>query len=217
MLWQSGNIGDYLRATTVIDWDHPSVSSKAKDVVEEPADDIEHARRLFEWVRDQIPHSKDIGDRTVTCKASEVLDRGTGICHAKSHLLAAMCRSIGIPAGLCYHVFVRAAPYGGTGIHGFNALYLRSVDKWVRVDARGNTEGIDAQFDTEHEKLAFPIDPARGDLFMYETVFSDPVPQVVDMLTRFDDREEMWWHFPAKIDDDLLPESDRALNRTLAG
>ncbi len=86
-----------------------------------------------------------------------------------------------------------------------------------RVDARGNTGEIGTQFDIEHERLAFPIDPAKGDLFMCEMVFADPVPQVVDMLTHCDDREAMWWHFPAMVDDELLCDEDRALNQSLRG
>lgn len=214
---QSSDISDYLRATSVIDGNHLIVSKKARDIVGESTNDIEKAKQLFEWVRDRIPHSRDIGSRIVTCKASEVLERETGICYAKSHLLAAMCRSVGIPAGFCYQVCARKAPYTGTCTHGFNALYLHSIDEWVRCDARGNTGGINAQFDVEHEKLAFPIDPEKGNLFVYETVFAEPVPQVVDTLTRYDDREEMWWHLPPMIDDHLLSEEDRALNHTLKG
>jgi len=48
----------------------------------------------------------------VTCSASEVLREGTGICFAKSHLLAALLRAVGIPAGLCYQVYQRSLMVG---------------------------------------------------------------------------------------------------------
>ena len=45
--------------------------------------DLSRGRRLYEWVRDEIPHSKDAGHEIVTCRASEVLRHRTGICYAK--------------------------------------------------------------------------------------------------------------------------------------
>jgi hypothetical protein len=98
-----------------------------------------------------------------------------------------------------------------------NALYLASVGKWVRVDARGNTGGIDAQFDVERERLAFPVDWEKGNLFVYETVFADPVAEWVEVLRRFADREAMWWHLPGMIGDEVLCEGDRERNRALRG
>ena len=208
-------INDYLVSTPVIDWDHPAVRARTTGILGDLPDNIANAKRLFEWVRDEIPHSKDIGSSLVTCSASEVLEKGTGICYAKSHLLAARCRSVGIPAGFVYQVSFRVPPYGGTEIHGLNALYLPSISKWIRVDARGNTGDIDAQFDPDEEKLAFPIDPLKGELFIYEGVFVNPIPQVVDVLTQYDEFEEMWRNLPQAIDDNLLSEDDRGLNQKL--
>ena len=33
----------------------------------------------------------------------------------------------------------------GFCIHSLNAIYIKSLDKWVRVDARGNKPGIPSQ------------------------------------------------------------------------
>jgi transglutaminase-like putative cysteine protease len=196
MKLHSDNISDYLVSNPVVDWDHPAVWARTREILGDSADDVANAKQLFEWVRDKIPHSKDIGSRLVTCSASEVLEKGTGICYAKSH-------------------FIRVPPHSGTGVHALNALFLPSIAKWIRVDSRGNTGDIDAQFHLEEEKLAFPVDPAKGELFIYEGVFVDPAPQVVDVLTRFDDLEEMWWHLPQVIDDESLSAEDRALNQDL--
>jgi transglutaminase-like putative cysteine protease len=95
-------VDQFLRSTEVIDWRHPAIVAQAQvlraDLVE--AGDI--ARRCFAWVRDEIKHSGDFGLTPVTCLASEVLREGSGYCYAKSHLLAALLRANGIPAGLCY-------------------------------------------------------------------------------------------------------------------
>ncbi len=212
MIFQSSNLDDYLTITSVIDWDNPDLQRKTLDITRGLSSDIDKARGLFEWVRDSIPHSKDIDSDLVTCSASEVLKMGTGICYAKSHLFAAMCRFVNIPTGFCYQVYRLDPPEAGTAVHALNAVYLASIAKWLRLDARGNTGNIDAQFDVNEEKLAFPVDPEKGELFIYNTVFSQPATQVVEVLIRYDNRSEMWRHLPQAIDDEYLCHEDRKLN-----
>jgi hypothetical protein len=215
MILQSSNIDDYLKVTPVIDWGNSGIQRKTSEITLGLTTDIDKAKRLFEWVRDCIPHSKDINSDLVTCSASEVLEAGTGICYAKSHLLAAMCRFAGIPTGFCYQVYRCAPPEAGTAVHAFNAMYLASIRKWIRVDARGNTGDINAQFGIEHEQLAFPVSPDKGELFIYHMVFCEPVPQVVEVLSNYDSRAEMWQHLPPAIHDEMLCNEDRALNAIL--
>ena len=194
----SENIDEYLCVTPVIDWNVTTVANKAAEVATYLRDDVEKAKRLFEWVRDHIPHSKDIDSDLVTCSASEVLKAGTGICFAKSHLLAAMLRSIGIPAGFCYQVCVRDELDQGMVLHGLNGIYLVSLKQWIRVDPRGNTGTINAQFALPEESLAFPPDPAQGE-FVFDEIWPNPIPEVVDVLTKFKSRRKMWEHLPASI------------------
>jgi transglutaminase-like putative cysteine protease len=194
----SNNLETYLSATPVIDWNVKAVADKAAEVADHLDDDVEKAKRLFEWVRDNIPHSKDIDSDVVTCSASEVLAEGTGICFAKSHLLAAMLRSVGIPAGFCYQVCAQDEPEQGMVLHGFNGIYLASLNRWIRVDPRGNTGGIDAQFDLREERLAFPPDPARGE-FVFDEIWPNPVAEIVDVLSKFSSRREMWEYLPASL------------------
>ena len=95
-------VEEFLKATEIIDWTQPLVSSKARELSTglTRAEDI--ARNCFEWVRDEIQHSSDFKRNPVTCRASDVLAAGTGYCYAKSHLLAALLRANGIPTGFCY-------------------------------------------------------------------------------------------------------------------
>ncbi len=194
----STNIEEYLRSSVAIDWQHSNIIDKTQEITAGLDSDIAKAKSLFEWVRDFIPHSADIDADTVTFTASEVLAQGTGICFAKSHLLAAMCRSIGIPAGLCYQVFVKNPPGIGMGLHGLNGIYLTSIDRWIRVDPRGNTGEIDAQFSLVQEQLAFPPNPQLGE-YVFDEIWSEPVPEVVNLLTKFTSRREMWPHLPTNI------------------
>jgi transglutaminase-like putative cysteine protease len=77
---ESASLEDYLVSTDVIDWQTPAVIAKANEIALFCKSDVEKAQTLFEWVRDKIPHSKNIDSDVVTCSASEVLSKGTGIC-----------------------------------------------------------------------------------------------------------------------------------------
>jgi transglutaminase-like putative cysteine protease len=196
---ESDELRDYLASDSVIDWQAPAVRQKALELTESLSDDVAKARCLYEWVRDAIPHTHDAGLDVVTCSASEVLQYGTGICFAKSHLLAALLRAVGIPAGFCYQVLQIDPPLDDeTVLHGFNAIYLASLDRWIRVDARGNTGGINAQFSAKKEQLACAMDPA-ADEFIYEAIFAAPVESVVNGLRRYDNMEELWQDLPQSL------------------
>ena len=195
MKLQSQHLTDYLQCTAVIDWQTPAVIEQTQAVTASLTQDIAKAKALFAWVRDTIPHSSDIGADVVTCTASEVLTHRTGLCYAKSHLLAAMLRCAGIPAGFCYQVFRRQPPYQGLALHGLNGLYIASLARWIRVDARGNTGAIDAQFSLTKEQLAFPVDPQQGE-WLYETIYTAPVPAVIEVLQGFTSLRALWPYLP---------------------
>jgi len=90
---------EYLKSTDIIDWKHPSVLEKALKLSNNLDNPIEIAKYCFEWVRDEIHHSSDFQMNPVTLKASEVLENKTGLCYAKSHLLAAFLRANRHPFG----------------------------------------------------------------------------------------------------------------------
>lgn len=100
---ESANIQDYIKRTKVIDYDNELIISKCLELENGVTDEIHLIKKVYEFVRDEISHSGDIGAHEVTCKSSEVLRYGHGICCAKSHLLAAILRYFSIPVGFCYH------------------------------------------------------------------------------------------------------------------
>ncbi|MCX6074890.1 MAG: transglutaminase family protein [Campylobacterales bacterium] len=154
----------YLETTEIIDFTHPSVATKACELSRGCSSDTETAKRCFEFVRDEIRHTGDAGDGITTLCASEVLEQGQGWCYAKSHLLAALLRVNGIPTALCYHRLSCSEYVEGIYcLHGLNAIYLKEFG-WYRVDARGNKEGVDAQFNPPHEKLAFELGEKKYNL-----------------------------------------------------
>lgn len=170
----------YLESSEFIDWQQPAVRLKAAALAENCASDEAVAKRCFEFVRDAIKHSWDHRLNPVTCKASEVLRHGTGYCYAKSHLLAALLRANGIPAGLCYQrlaLETQGPPYC---LHGLNAVFLKEHG-WYRIDARGNKAGVAAEFAPPVEKLAFPIvGPSERD---FPEIWAAPLPLIVEVLT----------------------------------
>lgn len=193
---ESDDLNDYLVSDAIVDWQTPLVREKALELTRSLPDEVAKARCLYEWVRDGIPHSNDAGLDILTCTASEVLQHGTGICFAKSHLLAALLRAVNIPAGFCYQVLRFDPPVDNEPVlHGFNAIYLATLNRWIRVDARGNTNGINAQFSVEKEQLAFAMDPL-ADEFIYEAIFAVPVDSVVKRLKQYRTMHDLWQDLP---------------------
>ncbi|MHB0958908.1 MAG: transglutaminase-like domain-containing protein [Pirellulaceae bacterium] len=196
---ESSDLRVYLDDTDILDWRTPEVRVLADVLVARESSEVDKAKRLYEWVRDEIPHSGDASHETVTCRASEVLRHRTGICYAKAHLLSAMLRSVGIPCGLCYQLLRDEPTSERLVVHGLNGIYLESLGRWVRVDPRGNKPGVNAQFSWEHEQLAFVVNPALGE-FTCETVFARPLPVIVQCLTSHENVTELLANLPSSID-----------------
>ena len=166
--------------------------AQAKTLAGEVSEPEEITRRCFEFVRDEIKHSWDYEQNPVTCKASDVLKHGTGYCYAKSHLLAALLRANGIQAGLCYQrlTVTDVPPFC---LHGLNAVYLEGYG-WYRLDARGNKQGVSAEFCPPIEKLAFPI-VTQGEADLPE-IWAEPLPVVTDLLVNSTTYQEVADNLP---------------------
>ncbi len=195
----------YLEDTIVIDWQTPAIMERAKALATAGTTDEAKARACYEWVRDQIAHTADAGLDTVTCRASEVLAAKTGIGFAKSHLLAALLRSLGIPAGFCYQVVRRVPDSSEKLLYGYNGVYLASRERWLQLDARGNKPGLDAQFSVDSARLAVSADPARGE-WVYPWIFTRPAPVVVDLLSRNKSLARIADHVPDELPGVTRPE-----------
>ena len=154
--------------------------------------EVDAAREVFRFVRDDVSHSWDVQGRRVTRSALDVLAYREGICYAKSHLAAALLRRAGLPAGICYQrltLFDDAS--GGHAVHALNTVFLGSLDRWIRFDARGNKPGVDAQFSLDAERLAFAIRPDRGEID-YLRNHAEPHPRIARTLIENDDAMVMY-------------------------
>ena len=186
-------LNQFLAVSACIDWQHPAVLAKARELAVGATDQVEIARRSFAFVRDEIRHSWDYRQNPVTCKASEVLLHATGYCYAKSHLLAALLRANGLAAGLCYQRLSLAESGPPYCLHGLNAVWLVGHG-WYRLDARGNKPGIEARFSPPVERLAFALNN-QGEADLPE-VWAEPLSVVIDVLTAYSTVEEVYENLP---------------------
>jgi len=197
----------FLEATEYIDWENPAILAQAKKLAEGTASSEETTRKCFEFVRDEIKHSWDYKLNPVTYKASGVLNHRTGYCYAKSHLLAALLRANNIPAGLCYQrlTITDVPPFC---LHGLNAVYIKQFG-WYRLDARGNKQGVSAEFCPPIEKLAFPI-ATRGEADLPE-IWAEPLPVVIQALKQYKTVQEVANNLPdielVTANKSMLPDS----------
>ncbi|MEM9264899.1 MAG: transglutaminase family protein [Cyanobacteria bacterium P01_F01_bin.13] len=183
----------HLRVTDIINWQHPDILDLAKRLGSKSETANEIAKICFQWVRDEIRHSYDYQTNPLTCRASDVLHYRTGYCYAKSHLLAALLRANGIPTGFCYQrlsLNEQGAPYC---LHGLNAVYLPETG-WYRVDARGNRDGVDAQFIPPQEQLAFKLKFFEEANF--PAILAEPLKIIVEALHTYNTWDELLNNLP---------------------
>lgn len=200
MICESEKLNDYLLELKEIDYSNPIIKATVDELFNSSQTEVEKTQIAFEFVRDKIAHSWDIQSKRVTCNASEVLNYKEGICYAKSHLLAALLRSQGIPTGFCYQrLMLFDTPEKGYCIHALNAVYFHSFNKWVRLDARGNKKDMDAQFSINEEKLAFHVQK-EFDEKDYPFIFVKPHPKTIAVLKEHTDILETYkFHLPESL------------------
>jgi len=202
MKLQFSDMTKYLEASDIIDFGCQSsceVVALASEIKAYSEDEESYIKNAFEYVRDNIYHSADIKGNVVTCKASEVLRAREGICYAKSHLLAALLRCNQIPTGFCYQRLIlddETAPH--LILHGLNAVYIERLKKWIRLDARGNKFGVDAQFSVGQEELAFSVRAEKGEDDIL-TIFASPDENVLTALTENKSLEALWINLPTEL------------------
>ena len=163
---------DFLAESKYIDFSSQNIRDKAKELFFETNTDEEKVKVAYEFVRDEIPHSFDINAKIITTNASDVLKHQTGICHAKANLLAALLRSQGIPVGFCFqHCTLMDDDSAGYCVHCFNAVWLHG--RWIKIDARENKAGVDAQFSLDEAILTYPPRPQYKE-YIWPGIYANP-------------------------------------------
>ena len=193
------NIDEYLKKDGVVNYENVNIIQLADLLWSNADSDVDYIKRAYEFVRDNISHSADINEDSLTCSASEVLAAGYGICFAKSHLLAALLRCKSIPTGFCYQKLIlddETAPI--LIYHGLNGVYIKEYKMWIRLDARGNKEGVNAQFSLEREQLAFPIRHEKGEEDGF-VIYPAPDSKILEKFKNNKTRTELWDDLPTEL------------------
>lgn len=200
LICESSNLVEYTLEINEVDYSNPLIQEKIAVLFNAAQTDLEKVEIAFEFVRDEISHSWDIQSSTVTCIASDVLSAGEGICYAKSNLFAALLRSQNIPTGFCYQrLMLFDKPEKGYCIHALNAVFIKSLKKWIRLDTRGNKEGINAQFSTTSEKLAFIVNE-DDDEKDYPMIYTKPHIKTISTLENHTNALDMYkYHLPESL------------------
>jgi transglutaminase-like putative cysteine protease len=119
----------YLAPEAFIESDDPVLLAKALEITAGAKDSWEAACRLSRWVAQNIRYAIPGGGT-----ARKTYDLRAGECGAHAMLLAAFCRSVGIPARVVWGCMY-APSYGGVfGQHGWNEIYMGPAG-WIPVDA----------------------------------------------------------------------------------
>ena len=186
---------DYLIETPSIDYMNPLIRDKVRTLMDQSEDDLDYIKRSYIFVRNDIPHSWDIKTEVVSRTASDVLKNKTGICWTKSCLLAALLRANGIPSGISYQLLTRADDDSeGYMIHALNTVYLKDFNKWIRLDARGNKENINAYFCLDEEHLAYTVRSELGEIDYHDN-HADLDDRLVNILMESESIQEITTDF----------------------
>ncbi|MEH7581394.1 transglutaminase-like domain-containing protein [Priestia megaterium] len=187
---------DYTQELPEVNFTHPLIQQKVRELKNGLAhSSLAYIKKAYEFVRDEVSHSWDIQSKIITKTASEALKEKEGICYSKCNLLAALLRAEGIPAGFCYQRLILGDTIDtGYCIHALNAVYIKCEERWIRLDARGNKEGVQADFSLKKEKLAFLANSIRGEID-YPVIYTKPHKKTMDVLSQYEDCLDMYLHY----------------------
>jgi hypothetical protein len=108
-------------------------------------------------------------------------------------------RSQNIPTGFCFqHITLADDASIGYCVHCFNAIYVK--EKWIKVDARGNTKGINAQFSLDNPILAF-TNRKQYDEYFWNGIYAFPHMDTMKMLEDAKNIQDVFNNLPDYVSD----------------
>lgn len=96
---------------------------------------------------------------------------------------------------------IQLPPANKMVLHAVNVIFIESLNKWIRLDARGNKPGVDAQFSLDHEQLAFTVHPQLGEEDSF-VVYSDTPKEVAHFFEICQTAQQLKANLPSYILDD---------------
>jgi tetratricopeptide (TPR) repeat protein len=140
----------YLEPESLIESDNPVLINEAKKITSGSEDSWEAAKRLSKWVAENIEGAIPGGTSAIN-----TYNTRQGECGSHSRLLAAFCRSVGIPARLSIGCMYTTHYGGSFGQHAWTEVYMGDAG-WIPVDATAfEIDYIDAGHIRLGEKTSF--------------------------------------------------------------
>ncbi|MDI6807022.1 MAG: transglutaminase-like domain-containing protein [Candidatus Aenigmarchaeota archaeon] len=142
------------------------IKKLAKEITIKERNYFEKARRIFDWVRENITYQYPPAQRGVI----PTLKNRSGDCGEFNLLFVTLCRSVGIPARCVSGMWV----IDGQAFHSWAEFYLEDVG-WLPVDCTAS-QGLkkDKKFINFMKKIKNPLDPEYyfGNLDSKRIIFS---------------------------------------------
>ncbi|MBP1666337.1 MAG: hypothetical protein H6Q23_1197 [Bacteroidetes bacterium] len=129
---KSPELKKYLESELMIESDDPLIISEAARITCGSKDSWEAAVRLCRWVAENIAGAIPGGISAINSLKMQEAE-----CGGHSRLLAAFCRTVGIPARVIVGCMYTAYNTGGFGQHGWTEVYMGDAG-WIPVDATIN-------------------------------------------------------------------------------
>jgi transglutaminase-like putative cysteine protease len=131
------DIDQFLLPSSGIQSDHPEIIALASDISGRADDQVEKARRLFEFSRDKVRYSVYEPFWEIEhYLALNTLARGRGYCAQKAAVLVALARAAGIPARIAYaHIRNHQLPKDMVRLLGSQVLPYHTYVQW-RLNGR---------------------------------------------------------------------------------
>ncbi len=219
----------YVQPSPTVDSDNPAIAEFARENSGDSTDPREQAVSIYYAVRDGIRYDPYTLDLSIDgLRASATLRAGRGWCVSKAILLAACCRSSGIPARLGFadirnHLSTaRMREAMKTDIffwHGYTSIYLDGV--WVKATPAFNVELCERfrikplDFDGRNDSIYHPFDLEGNkhiEYLRYHGEFTDvPLDQMLETFHREYASVESSWkeaNFDRDVDQETREDQD---------
>lgn len=189
----------YLQYDKYVNYDNPVVAEKAKELAAGCNGTEDIIKACYYFVRDEIPHTYDNNFSIITISASDVLEANTGISYSKANLLAALLRANNLYTGF---VYTRVKHKGDKmAMHALNAVFHPDLNRWIRLDARGNKYGgFHADYTHNETEMGFHIDSAAGE-YEFNDLIAVPLPSTMRALENGTNFFKMYFNDMPDYDD----------------
>lgn len=130
----------YLEPEPFIESNDPAITAMATELTEGSDDSWDATRRLAKWVANEIGYEIPGGGT-----ARRTLELRKGECGSHARLMAALCRSVGIPARMVTGAMYFVEDRGKFGQHGWNEVYMGKTAGWIALDTTiGEADFVDS-------------------------------------------------------------------------